>query len=413
FTADAEAGFVQVFDRRFDYFITHGCGETLEPVGRILADPRYRRGGQIDAEQVRHQLRQTFLRQQLVMQQVKHEGADPFAVLHRGGDVFGEGRLRLLAASLANAGVGAVLGDHDGLGFRQVEDLTRVEARRCRLIQRSAASAAGLRKMVDGGVGVFGSAQRLTGMALLSARLFAGRFAQASRARGFLVQSVAGRRFAAVAAVQAKAAFQFSDAGSERRDDLPLRAVLFQQCRDDLAKRRRLAGRCAIIGVGMRIGRWKRHRELDSCPESRVKRRSAARYLGCYLFFRVRPIVLSLAFSTMFNSTTFSSSRRRLQRANPSGAGEQVRAINLASAAPSKIRGRAEFGLYLRFSVASNPSSTSCCRVRETVLMLVSSAAEIALSLHPSPPSDTSAFSRMRALVSSCAELLPARINAS
>src|SRR5271157_496504 len=101
-------------------------------------------------------------------------------------------------------------------------------------------------------------------------------------ARGFLVQSVAGRRFAAVAAVQAKAAFQFSDAGSERRDDLPLRAVLFQQCRDDLAKRRRLAGRCAIIGVGMGIGRWKRHRELDSCPESPVKRRSAARYLGCY-----------------------------------------------------------------------------------------------------------------------------------
>src|SRR5271157_4794273 len=131
------------------------------------------------------------------------------------------------------------------------------------------------------------------------------------------------------------------------------------------------------------------------------------------VFFSVRPIVLSLAFSTMFNSTTFSSSRRRLQRANPSGAGEPVRAINLASAAPSKIRGRAEFGLYLRFSVASNPSSTSCCRVRETVLMLVSSAAEIALSLHPSPPSDTSAFSRMRALVSSCAELLPARINAS
>src|SRR5271166_5432056 len=131
------------------------------------------------------------------------------------------------------------------------------------------------------------------------------------------------------------------------------------------------------------------------------------------VFFSVRPIVLSLTCLTMFSSTTFSSSRRRLQRANPSGAGEQVRAINLASAAPSKIRGRAEFGLYLRFSVASNPSSTSCCRVRETVLMLVSSAAEIALSLHPSPPSDTSAFSRMRALVSSCAELLPARINAS
>src|SRR5208337_3661205 len=82
--------------------------------------------------------------------------------------------------------------------------------------------------------------------------------------------------------------------------------------------------------------------------------------LRCGLFFRVRPIVLSLALSTMLNSTTFSSSRRRLQRANPSGAGEQARVISFASAAPSKIRGRAELGLYLRVSVASNPSSTSC-----------------------------------------------------
>ena len=115
----------------------------------------------------------------------------------------------------------------------------------------------------------------------------------------------------------------------------------------------------------------------------------------------------------MFNSTTFSSSRRRLQRAKPSGAGEQVRAISFASAAPSKIRGRAEFGLYLRFSIDSNPSSTSCCRVRATLLMLVSSAAAIALSLQPSPASDTSAFRRMRALVSNCAGLLPARTRAS
>ena len=45
--------------------------------------------------------------------------------------------------------------------------------------------------------------------------------------------------------------------------------------------------------------------------------------------------------------------------------------------------------------------------------MLVSSAAEIALSLQPSPASETSAFSRMRALVNSCAELLPARTRAS
>ena len=112
----------------------------------------------------------------------------------------------------------------------------------------------------------------------------------------------------------------------------------------------------------------------------------------------------------MCSSTTFSSSRRRLQRAKPSGAGERVSAISFASATPSKIRGRAELGLYLRLNTASNPSSTNCRLVRSTVAMLVSSAAAIRLSLQPSPASDTSAFKRMRAFVSSCAERLPERI---
>src|SRR5208337_4273520 len=131
------------------------------------------------------------------------------------------------------------------------------------------------------------------------------------------------------------------------------------------------------------------------------------------VFFRVRPIVLSLAFSTMFSSTTFSSSSRRLQRAKPSGAGEQAKAINLASAAPSKIRGRAEFGLYLRSSVASNPSSTNCRRALPTVLTLVSNAAAISRSVQPSPASDASALSRILAFVISCADRLPELISAS
>ena len=110
-------------------------------------------------------------------------------------------------------------------------------------------------------------------------------------------------------------------------------------------------------------------------------------------------MVLSLARSTMCSPTTFSSSRRRLHRAKPSGAGERVSAINLASAAPSKIRGRADLGLYLRVNTASKPSSTNWRRVRSTVAMPVSSAPAIALSLQPSPASDTSAFKRMRAFV--------------
>src|ERR1700757_1606685 len=129
------------------------------------------------------------------------------------------------------------------------------------------------------------------------------------------------------------------------------------------------------------------------------------------VFFSVRPMVLSLARSTMCSSTTFSSSRRKVHRAKPSGAGERVSAINLASAAPSKIRSRADLGLYLRVNTASKPSSTSWRRVRSMVAMLVCSAAAIALSLQPSPASDTSAFKRMRAFLSSWADRLPLRIN--
>jgi hypothetical protein len=44
---------------------------------------------------------------------------------------------------------------------------------------------------------------------------------------------------------------------------------------------------------------------------------------------------------------------------------------------------------------------------------LVSRAAAIRLSLHPSPAFPTSAFSRMRALVSRCAGCLPVRIISS
>src|SRR5262249_54944771 len=60
------------------------------------------------------------------------------------------------------------------------------------------------------------------------------------------------------------------------------------------------------------------------------------------VFFSVRPIVLSLARSTMFSSTTAVSSSFSVHRARPLGGLEQAKAISLASAAPSKMRGLAE-----------------------------------------------------------------------
>lgn len=113
----------------------------------------------------------------------------------------------------------------------------------------------------------------------------------------------------------------------------------------------------------------------------------------------------------MFSSTTAVSSSVSVHRARPFGGAEQARAISLASAAPSKMRGLAEAGECLRVSTASKPSSTSCWRVRATVPMLVSSALAISLSLHPAPASEASAFSRMRALTNWPARCFPVWIS--
>ena len=56
------------------------------------------------------------------------------------------------------------------------------------------------------------------------------------------------------------------------------------------------------------------------------------------VFLSARPIVLSLARSTMPSSTTLFSSNRRVQRTRPLGGFEQARATSLASFSPSKIR---------------------------------------------------------------------------
>jgi hypothetical protein len=149
------------------------------------------------------------------MQQVQHERSDLLAVLHRSRNPFGERRSRLRATRSATAGVCTVLGDDQRPWFRQIEHLPGDVAARCRGGQRCAAPSAGQRIMVDGGVGFCNLAKRFAGMPLLTAGLLAGRFAQAADTRR-LLQPVAGRWFAAVAAVQSETALQFSDACQKR-----------------------------------------------------------------------------------------------------------------------------------------------------------------------------------------------------
>src|SRR6202049_5211601 len=77
------------------------------------------------------------------------------------------------------------------------------------------------------------------------------------------------------------------------------------------------------------------------------------------VFLSVRPIVESLARSTMLSSTTLFSNNRKVQRARPLGGLEQAKAISLASFSPSKIRATAGVARCLRLNKLGRPITPS------------------------------------------------------
>src|ERR1700680_3831262 len=128
--------------------------------------------------------------------------------------------------------------------------------------------------MIDRGIGRLAPAQGLARVPVLPARLLAGPFPQTADAN-WLLQAVAGRRFAAIATVQAKPAFQFGDPLLQLRDQGLLRGVLFPQCRNDGLQRRPIAPTRARFAARINFRRLG-HGKLDSCPESGVKTPSNA-----------------------------------------------------------------------------------------------------------------------------------------
>jgi hypothetical protein len=78
------------------------------------------------------------------------------------------------------------------------------------------------------------------------------------------------------------------------------------------------------------------------------------------VFLSARPIVESLAWSTVPSSTTLFSDSRDVQGTRPLGGLEQASAISLASFSPSKMRGTAGVARFLRLKTAANPTSTKC-----------------------------------------------------
>jgi hypothetical protein len=122
----------------------------------------------------------------------------------------------------------AVLADHQRLRFGQVEHLPGNVAGGHRVGQWLAICGAGWQIVVDDSVRRLSPAQRLAGIAGLSAWLLAGGLSQAAGVLR-LLQSVARRRLATIAAVQPETALQLGNAcllRQQQRDKLVLRQLV-------------------------------------------------------------------------------------------------------------------------------------------------------------------------------------------
>ena len=214
--ADPKAGLVHVLDRRRGDVIPHHICEALKAPGKVPADPGDGRGRQRHPEEIGHQLDQTLLGQQLVVQEIEYERTDPRAVLHGRVDAFRKRRPRLRAAIGAAAIVRTMLGDDEGPRVGQIEHLPGAVADARVLIQARAAPGAGRRVMIDHDIGFSDLPQGLAFVALLPARFLAGPVPQAPRPRR-LRQPIARRRLAAIRAVQPEPALELRQPRLQRR----------------------------------------------------------------------------------------------------------------------------------------------------------------------------------------------------
>ena len=160
------------------------------------------------------------------MRQVDHHGPDPRAIPHRAGDASGKGGPGLPATSPATATMRPMLHDHQGPGLGQIENLAGAMAGGHLRRQSRTTVRAGLGIMIGNRVGFGDLAQGLALVALLPARLAARLLAQAPGApplllpRRRLAQSIAGRRLAAVGAVQAEPALEFVEPCRQRQHQI-------------------------------------------------------------------------------------------------------------------------------------------------------------------------------------------------
>ena len=203
-----------------------------KPLCRPLAHRRQCRSRHRRAEQLGHHLRQPILRQEVGVLKIDRNPGNARAVLHRRRHPVGERRSRHRPATPAAPGMRSVLVHLQRTRLGKIEDLAGDRRSRLgRVRKRRTAPFAGRRHVVLHLIRVTGAAQCLALVAGLSTGLAARFAAQASGSplRLRLLQPIARRRLATVAAVQAETALQPLDTLDKTRDLLFQARVLLPQ----------------------------------------------------------------------------------------------------------------------------------------------------------------------------------------
>ncbi len=132
-----------------------------------------------------------------------------------------------------------------------------------------------------------------------------------------------------------------------------------------------------------------------------------------FAFFKIRCAVTWETEDANLSSTALSARSLTVQRAWPSGASEQARAVSRASNSPSKTTARGGVSLFLRSRAASSPSSTNrffmCSMVRE----VTPSALATLATVHTGPCAPVSHSNNARALIIFFVPVFPLRVKAS
>ena len=232
-SAHAQTGLVQMLHPRLAgrkvLYARGGAPQTpcCPPAHRRQCRRRHPR-----AEQHCHDLRQPPLRQEMGVPQPDRRTGKALAIRHRSRHVDRERRSRHHPATPAAPRMPPMLRDLQRARLRQVENLPRdrlADRRR----QRRPAAPAGRRNMLLHTVRAGRPAQRLALVPRLTARLTARLTPQAtgSTLRRWLLQTVARRRLAAVAAVQTKTTLQRRNPLNKTRVPIPQPGVLQLQTR--------------------------------------------------------------------------------------------------------------------------------------------------------------------------------------